>query len=564
MPDRMPGTSTILRFLFASVLIARAWCASAEHLPGGSITYTCQGGNQYVVRLTLYRECTGENMIPQTLNFRNDCGVQFTLNNIEPVAVEEVSQLCPEAASSSTCQGGTSIGVQRYTYERTLFLSPCNSWTISWAVCCRAPSLNVQFTPGLYIEARLNNADGGCYNSPVPTQLTIPTVCVDQPVAHAGGAIDLEGDSLHYSLIAARYSAPAPTPVNYLVPNFGGEPFPGMAIDSRSGIITFTPTTIGRVIVVVKVDEYRTDGTYIGSVMHDFLFLVAACANNTPDPESGTVQDSEGGAQPTGTRSVDACAGTSFCATLRFTDADADQQLSLTSTVATVLPGATLLLSGTNELLATLCWDVPTDAAGSRIVTFTVQDDACPIPAQQTYALQIDLRAVPDPGTDTSIAYCPGTEAFVLLDSLGGTPAPGGSWTDPFSQPTDGTFVPGSSPNGEYQYTHALFPGCSRSATLTVEALPSADPACSPLSMEAPNDAPLVVRQDGPVLVLSGLPEDAYELALYSTDGRLLHVYPTRGSEVRTAPLTAPSAVLLLQVRTTAGIRSTHRVALLP
>lgn len=550
--------------LLAALLLLPAFGLRAEHLPGGSITYTCTGGNQYVVRLTLYRECTGENMIPQTLNFRNDCGVQFTLNNIEPVAVEEVSQLCPEAASSSTCQGGSSIGVQRYTYERTLFLSPCNSWTMSWAVCCRAPSLNVQFTPGLYIEARLNNADGGCYNSPVPTQLTIPTVCVDQPVAHAGGATDVEGDSLHYNLIAARYGAPAPTPVNYLVPNFGDEPFPGMAIDSRTGIITFTPTTIGRVIVVVKVDEYRTDGTYIGSVMHDFLFLVAACANTAPDTASGTVQDSEGGARPTGTRSLEACAGTSFCTTLRFIDANADQQLSLTSTVAAVLPGATLQLSGANELLATLCWDVPTDATGSRIVTFTVQDDACPIPAQQTYALLIDLRTVPDPGTDTSIAYCPGSEAFQLLDSLGGTPAPGGSWTDPFGQPMDGTFLPGSSPNGTHMYTQSLFPGCSQSATLLVEALPTSDPACSPLTVDAVPGTALLMRQEGATLVVSGLPADARHVELFSTDGRLLHVFRTSGPELRADALSTLPTVLLLQLRTEAGVRSTHRVALLP
>ncbi len=552
------------RGLLLLVLLLNVATLHAEHLPGGSITYTCQGGNQYVVRLTLYRECSGENMIPQTLNFRNDCGVQFTLNNIEPVSVEEVSQLCPEATSTSTCQGGTNIGVERYTYERTLFLSPCNSWTMSWAVCCRAPSLNVQFTPGLYIEARLNNADGGCYNSPVPMQLTIPTVCVDQPVAHAGGATDIEGDSLHYRLIAARFGAPAPTPVNYVLPNFGGEPFPGMAIDSQTGIITFNPTTIGRVIVVVQVDEYRADGTYVGSVMHDFLFIVTACANTAPDADSGMVQDSEGGAQPTGTRSLNACAGTSFCATLNFTDADVDQQLSLISTVAEVLPGATLQFSGTNELLATLCWDVPASATGSRLLTFTAQDNACPIPAQQTYALRIDLLSVPDPGSDTAIAYCPGTAAFQLLDSLGGTPAPGGTWTDPLGQPTDGTFTPGSSPNGTHVYTQTIFPGCSLSAALLVEALPASDPACSPLNLEAPNAPSLVVWQEGPVLVLSGLPADARDVGLYSTDGRLLQMHRTNGPVLRTAPLQVPTAVVLLHVRTAAGLRSTHRVALLP
>jgi hypothetical protein len=298
--------------------------------------------------------------------------------------------------------------------------------------------------------------------------------------------------------------------------------------------------------------------------MHDFLFIVTACANTAPDAQSGTVQDSEGGAQPTGTRSLEACAGTSFCATLNFTDADVEQQLSLTSTVAEVLPGATLQFSGTNELLATLCWDVPANATGSRLVTFTAQDNACPIPALQTYALRIDLLSVPDPGSDTAITYCSGTAAFQLLDSLGGNPAPGGSWTDPFGQSTDGTFTPGSSPNGTHVYTQSLFPGCSLSATLLVEALPASDPACSPLNVEAQNATSLKVWQEEPVLVLSGLPADTRDVALYSTDGRLLQLYRTNGPVLRTAPLTAPAAVVLLHVRTAAGLSSTHRVALLP
>lgn len=555
---------SLLRRVPLLLLLLADHVLHAEHLPGGSITYTCQGGNQYTVRLTLYRECTGENMIPQTLNFRNDCGVQFTLSNIEPLAVEEVSQLCPEAASTSSCAGGTSIGVQRYTYERTVFLSPCNSWTLSWSICCRAPSLNVLFTPGLYIEARLNNADGGCYNSAVPTQLTIPTVCVDQPVAHDASATNADGRRIRYRLVSARFGAPAPTPVSYVVPNFGGEPFPGMAIDSLTGILTFTPTDIGRVIVVVQVDEFRADGSPFGSVMHDFMFLVTACDNTPPDAASGTVESVEGGARTTDTRRMEACAGTNFCATLNFTDADAGQLLTLNSTVVGALPGATVEVSGTNELLLTLCWEVPNNASGTRTVLFNVTDNACPIPAQQTYTLIIDLLQVPSAGSDTAITYCPGGATFALLDSLAGSPAPGGTWTDPFDQTTNGSFVPGSSPDGLYRYTQSLFPGCSLSANMTVAALPVADPACSPLTVDAVRGTALVLRQEGATLVLSGLPDDARYVELFSTDGRLLQVIRTNGPELRTDALSRLPAVVLVQVRTNAGVRSTHRVALLP
>ena len=311
-------------------------------------------------------------------------------------------------------------------------------------------------------------------------------------------------------------------------------------------------------------DEFRADGSPFGSVIHDFMFLVTACDNTPPDAASGTVESVEGGARTTATRRMEACAGTNFCATLNFTDADADQQLSLTSTVAEVLPGATLQFSGTNELLTTLCWDVPGDASGTLTVLFNVTDNACPVPAQQTYTLIIDLLQVPSAGSDTAITYCPGGATFALIDSLAGGPSPGGTWTDPFDQTTNGSFVPGSSPDGIYRYTQSLFPGCSLSANLTVAALPAADPACSPLTVDVVRGTAIVLRQEGATLVLSGLPDDARDVEVLSTDGRLLQVIPTNGPELRTDALSKLPAVVLVHVRTVTGVRSTHRLALLP
>ena len=561
----MPHSRTLARTLAFLPFLAGALSLRAEHLPGGSITYECLGGNQHVVRLTLYRECSGQPMIPQTLNFSNDCGVQFTLSDLQPITVEDVSQQCESALAQNTCNGGPLIGVERYTYERTLFLSPCNSWTISWAVCCRAASVNVENEPGLYLETRLNNTGGSCNTSPTPNERNTPFLCVDQPVAFDGGATDPNGDVLRYRLIDARFGAPAPTPVNYIVPNYGGEPAPGMVIDTLTGLITFTPTEIGRIITVVQVDEYRSDGSYIGSVMHDFNFIVAACSNAQPDRDAGTVDMVSGAAEIiTGDR-LRVCTSGSFCASLTFTDPDPGQALEVTSNVATALPGSTLEITGTNPVTVTICWTAVELNLGEVVMSFTVRDDACPVRGQQGYAVVVDLLAPPNAGEPGTASYCTLTAPFALLDSLAGAPSPGGTWTGPDGGSMNGTFSPGISANGNYIYTTVLFPGCVATASVLAQELPADDPACILLGTGGVSGPALpTVTQVGRELWITDLPQGVHHLQLISTDGRQLGDEWTYGGSQLYLPLpeTLAAGPILVRVMDGQGMRHVLRVAI--
>lgn len=495
----------------------------AEHLPGGNIAYTCLGGNQHRFTLTLYRECSGNAMIPQTLNFANDCGVSFQLANLLPATVEEISYICVAELDQSTCNGGSLIGAERYTYTTQLFLSPCNSWTVSWSICCRAPSVNVTNEPGLYLETRINNLGGFCHSSPTFNNLTVPFVCVNQAVTHDAGATDADGHRLRYRLIDARLATPSPTPVNYIVPYYGAEPFTGMSIDSLTGQITFTPTVQGRIVTVVQVDEYRMTGEYIGSVMHDFPFVVTACSNEAPDASSGTFTNVTGNAELTGQRNLRLCAGGNFCTALTFTDPDAGQALQFNSNLAQAFPGATLELSGGNPLTATICWDAASNAPGTRYLTCTLRDDACPTRGQQTYAYAITINAPPDAGIDGEALYCGLTMPFLLVDSLGGNPAAGGVWTDLNGTAIDGFFDPSTMEPGAYTYTTSLFPECNGSALVEVDLLPPDAPAC--IVLDIGNGADLEVGQvllDGAQLRIRGaITAGQYSMEAFTMDGRL-------------------------------------------
>lgn len=369
----------------------------AEHLPGGSITYTCVGNSLYEVKLTLFRECNGAAMIPQEMNYASDCGISFVRANMMPDAIMETSQLCAASITNSNCNGGPLSGYLVYTYIDTLFLSPCDGWTISWDICCRSASVNLNANPGLYMEAKLSNALAPCNSSSQFTAQSLPNVCVNQAIIYDAGAVDDNAFRRNFSLVDARYYGGTPALVNYTFPNYGGEPIPGMTIDEVSGEISFTPTTIGSIVTVIQVDEYDSNDVWIGSVMRDLPFIVVACTNTPPDPLSGTIGSTTGDCQQTGPRALTLCTLGDFCLTTVINDPTANDVVSLSSNIGEVIPGATIEITGSNPAIATICGNTSSTSIGIHPFTITAMDNACPIPGMQVYTYELTVAPSDDP-----------------------------------------------------------------------------------------------------------------------------------------------------------------------
>jgi hypothetical protein len=251
--------------------------------------------------------------------------------------------------------------------------------------------------------------------------------------------------------------------------------------------------------------------------------VVTACSNEAPDASSGTFTNVTGNAELTGQRNLRLCAGGNFCTALTFTDPDAGQALQFNSNLAQAFPGATLELSGGNPLTATICWDAASNAPGTRYLTCTLRDDACPTRGQQTYAYAITINAPPDAGIDGEALYCGLTMPFLLVDSLGGNPAAGGVWTDLNGTAIDGFFDPSTMEPGAYTYTTSLFPACNGSAMVEVALLPPDAPAC--IVLDIGNGADLEVGQvllDGTQLRIRGaITAGQYSMEAFTMDGRL-------------------------------------------
>ncbi|MBL4735476.1 MAG: hypothetical protein JKY18_09100, partial [Flavobacteriales bacterium] len=279
--------SSLLKFLLVIALcISFNNKSQASHAMGADFIYECLGGNQYALKLTFYRDCSGINApasMPVALNSAS-CGLTFNYT-LPQVSFQEISSTCPTALS--TCQGGTEPGVEEYIYIDTVTIAnQCSDWIFSFPHCCRNPSINNLLSPSsenLYIESFLNNTGGVCNSSPVFSALGVPYVCDGILSNYNFAAFDPDGDSLTFSLVNSLGAAGVP--IGYQVPYSPTYPIitttGTVDFDTTNGQMSFTPLGLQVCVVTVLVEEYRA-GVLIGSVMRDIQVLIINCAGNTP------------------------------------------------------------------------------------------------------------------------------------------------------------------------------------------------------------------------------------------------------------------------------------------
>jgi hypothetical protein len=301
--------------------------------------------------------------------------------------------------------------------------------------------------------------------------------------------VDADGDSIRYSLIDARYSAPIPTPVTYVFPYTGVEPFTGMEVDPFTGMITFTPTLIGYIVTAVQVDTYNANGEWISSVMRDYPFVVRACSNSTPPVTTGGITGITGEGTLENDRTLRICPGSPFCVTALFTDPDAGQALTLTSNVTTAFPGSLFQSSGTNPATASICSDGLSAEPGTYYITIAARDNACPIEGEQHYVYTIIVDDGPNAGENTDVTVCSTDPPLDLFSEIHGNPDPGGVFTQ--VEP------------GVYHYVLEGTGGCpADSSVLTVTTVQAANAGLDNTMVICQNDQPIFMTDS-----LGGTPD---------------------------------------------------------
>jgi hypothetical protein len=452
----------------------------ASHIAGAEVTYQHISGNTYQVNLNLFVDCLGfDPGATQTINLASSCGqtAMMTVSVTNPGGTE-ISQICPSQIGNTTCSGGSLPGMWIFNFTGTTTLpSTCNNWSISWTTCCRNAATTNLTTPssfGIYVEALVFRAVDSTNNSAYFTAETKPYVFAGQPVNYNYGVLDADGDSLYFTLISAEDSGG--TPLAYSPGYSATSPIPGITIDPNTGMLSFTPSTVGTFVVAVLVEEFDSWGNIVGSVMRDIQFQVLSCTNNTPSASSGAIINFTGNAVLTGSNSIEMCAGNNFAFDAVFTDADVSDTLTYTSNITALLPGATITSSGVNPLTLHVSWTGPlSTAAGTKALTIDIRDKACPVIGLQSFLYNIRITAGTYAGPDVVICASPNT----VLNATGG-----GSflWTvisgppmivgTNFSCDTCATAVASPASTTVYQVESDLSTSCHNMDTVVVNVVP--------------------------------------------------------------------------------------------
>ncbi len=454
----------IMGVCITTALLFKTGHAHASHAQGADISYQCLGGSSYQITVSFYRDCAGV-AAPASVTVNSSsasCAQNFNTTLFPVVATgQEVTSICP--SMTTTCTGGTYPGVQEYKYRGTINLpASCTDWIFSFTLCCRNGAISTINAPGsenIYVEARLDNLNYPCNNSPVFSNPPVPFICVNQTYCFNHGATDADGDSLVYSLITPM-TGPATT-VTYLAGYSASQPLnslPGVSINSTNGDICMTPQILQVTVMAVLVQEYRS-GVLIGTVVRDIQVQVMNCSNTLP-----TVTGING----TTNYTLTTCAGAPISFFVNSADEDPGQTVSLSWNSG--IAAGTFSTTGLPYPTGTFTW-TPTAADISTVpycFTVTVTDDACPFNGSQTFSYCITVTGF-TVNVATTNANCGASNGSATATPVGGTGPYTYSWSAGSTMPFQNGMTAGN-----YSVTVTDATGCAITTPFTI--LPGTPP----------------------------------------------------------------------------------------
>lgn len=282
-----------------ALLAFAAQKAYASHAAGAELLYEHVSGNTYKITYKFYRDCTGISE-PSSLNccYFNSCSPSainsIILNKISGPNGTEVALSCP--GFGTTCGSGSTPGYREWIYTGIVTLATqCNYWTFYVGENARNSTITNLVNPGsqtLYVETTFDNLAANGNSSPYFTVKPVPYTCVGSPYIFNNGAVDPDGDSLSFDIVAPLdgpttcQAYPNPTAIAFVNSSYNLIDNPidcgnSFSIDPQTGAISFTPISQQRGVVTVRVKEWR-NGQVIGTILRDLQIVVLPCNNISP------------------------------------------------------------------------------------------------------------------------------------------------------------------------------------------------------------------------------------------------------------------------------------------
>lgn len=268
----------------------------ATHIVGGDIYYDYLGNNQYRFFVNVYRDCSQTTGFDSPLNFS-----VFRISNNSTFGDYEFnyngSQTVPTNFNNPCSNASPSICTEISVYQQVITLPPIpGGYRVAYQRCCRGPNINNLSFPedtGLTLTVDVPTNANNYFENSSPRFLNYPplVLCEDDDFVFNHSATDPDGDVLQYSLVTPNAGgtplAPQPIPIPpppYALVNWAGGfsatqplgPGSSITINPITGVINALPSTTGRFVVGIQVQEYR-NGVLINSMIRDFIFTVFNC-----------------------------------------------------------------------------------------------------------------------------------------------------------------------------------------------------------------------------------------------------------------------------------------------
>jgi len=460
-------------FIMLGILI-QPLRVSATHSMGMDLTYNCLGGDTFEIELTFYRDCAGVDApgiggkpLPVIDITSGLCTLSFNVT-LPLISFVELNAVC--SSLQTTCSGGTYPGVEQYIYRDTIVIpDTCSDWKFSYALCCRNNAINTinPTNVDIYVETTLDNLNTPCNSSPVFTNTPVPFMCDTLLYCFNNGAVDLDGDSLVYTLITPTIGPLPGDTVNYLAGYDAFNPVtssPPLTFDPITGDICLRPTVVGEVSVMqVRIEEWR-NGVQIGYIDRDIQLRVIDCVvpNTLPSVD---------GINGTGVFTASICAGDTFSFFTNTVDPDTSQNITMTWNAG--ISGSAFDTTTASLPVGTFSWlpDTSDISTTPHCFTVTVTDDNCPFLGMQTFSFCLTVFGFMSTSAIVQDASCTGIcDGQATVSVTGGVLPYVYLWNDPLAQ-TNATAT--NLCAGPYNVIVTDSVGCSPNRSITVnEPLP--------------------------------------------------------------------------------------------
>lgn len=295
----MPIPSLFRRPALLCCCLFLAFSCSASHYLGGQITYQNLGGNVYDIRFTYYYDCE----IGDPMNIVQDNPVFYRIfsgnggapwSSFVTDSVLAISDVPLPVNSISPCAGNPILPcVRKKTFIKSVVLPPNFKYLIVNQRCCFTAGIANIIDPtwhGATISTEVPDVPP-LSNSSAVFQFDPPLrLCVNDPFRINHSAVDADGDSLHYRLVAtdiggtandAKPIAAAPpyatvsyTPSYSVTDPLG--PSGTLSLDPATGIMNGICHAQGRYMIAVACDEYR-NGQRIATSIRTYAYIFIDC-----------------------------------------------------------------------------------------------------------------------------------------------------------------------------------------------------------------------------------------------------------------------------------------------